>query len=126
MTLLLKNFYTEASSTFAQENKEEFSSHIILNPEHEVYKGHFEEVPVAPGVCLVQMIKEIVAKKYNHELMLTHGDNIKFLALINPQKQKDFTINFSVNVIGKELHVSAGISHEKVVYVKFKGKFLIL
>ena len=55
---LLNDFYTELSSTFSKENETGFKSLIRLNPLHEVYKGHFPQVPVAPGVVLVQIIKE--------------------------------------------------------------------
>ena len=57
---LLENFYKETASTYTSEKSSVFNSIIELNPEHGIYKGHFPYVPVAPGVCLVQIIKEIL------------------------------------------------------------------
>ena len=55
---LLESFYTEISSTdLSSENK--FTAIVELNPEHKIYKGHFPEIPVAPGVTLIQMLQEI-------------------------------------------------------------------
>ena len=60
---LLENYYTEVSSTYTSENNNSFNSVIELNPEHEIYKGHFPKIPVAPGACLIQAIKEILMTK---------------------------------------------------------------
>ncbi|MDI1356451.1 MAG: 3-hydroxylacyl-ACP dehydratase [bacterium] len=120
---LLKNFYTEISSTFSETNQQEFSSIIKLDPSHPVYQGHFEQVPIAPGVCLTQIIKEIVMEKYQKELIMTSGDNIKFLILINPTQQNEFSISFSVKEINHVLEVSANYSANGQSYMKFKGKF---
>ena len=57
---LLENFYTEISSTFSTENQLDFKCTIHLYAEHPIYKGHFPQIPIAPGVCLVQIIKEIL------------------------------------------------------------------
>src|SRR6187551_1768247 len=93
---LLDNFYTELSSTFSKENQLDFKCLIRLNAEHPVYKGHFPQIPIAPGVCLTQIIKEILMKKFQKELVMTSGDNIKFLAMINPKENPEQEINFTV------------------------------
>lgn len=126
MNSLLDNFYTETSSTFSDSNNENFVSEIVINPEHPVFKGHFEQVPVAPGVCLTQVIKEILADKFKKQLFMSHGDNIKFLAMINPRETAVLTISFAVKQSDDLLDVNASYTHGKISYVKFKGKFRIL
>lgn len=123
---LLKNFYSEISSTFSTENKAAFNCIIELNPEHEVYKGHFEQVPIAPGVCLTQIIKEIIMDKFNTNLTLTEGKNIKFLALINPKEVKDFQIDFTVNKTESVFEVNASYSNSGKVYSKLKLVYKVL
>lgn len=123
---LLENFYTEVSSTFRAENASDFTCEIRLHPEHPIYQGHFEQLPIAPGVCLVQIVKEILMDKLRKELTLTSGDNIKFLAMINPKETPGLSISFSVKNAGNSLEVSATYSHNGTPYVKFKGKFKIL
>ena len=34
---------------------------VELNPQHPVYKGHFPDMPVAPGVCNIQIIRVLPA-----------------------------------------------------------------
>src|SRR4051812_47200647 len=93
---LLQNFYKEISSTFSAANQYQFESRIKLNAAHPVYKGHFEQVPIAPGVCLVQIITEILNDKFCTNFRLKSADNIKFLVLINPAEGTEFKVNLSI------------------------------
>jgi 3-hydroxyacyl-[acyl-carrier-protein] dehydratase len=121
---LLEDFYTEIVSTdLSAENT--FTTTIELNPSHKIYKGHFPKIPVAPGVSLIQLIQEILAKKINELLILKEGSNIKFLAMINPLKENMVTISYAVLLKDKEVDVTANISGKEIIYVKFKGKFNI-
>ena len=122
---LIENYYAETSSTYT-ENNNSFNCIIRLNPEHEIYKGHFPEVPVAPGVCLVQVIKEIVMSKIHKKLMLSEGNNIKFLGLINPKETNLFQIDFIVSQTDTIFEVSANYINSGKIFVKFKGKFKIV
>lgn len=125
MTHLLSNFYTEHASSYVP-GVTAFSSTIHLNPDHEVYKGHFPQVPVAPGVVLVQTIKEILMEKLGKKLRLTEGDNIKFLALINPHENADFQVEFNIKSVDNILEVNASYVNNNKAFTKFKGKFLII
>jgi 3-hydroxyacyl-[acyl-carrier-protein] dehydratase len=121
---LLEDFYTEIVSTdLSTENT--FTATVGLNPAHKIYKGHFPEIPVAPGVSLIQLIQEILAKKINRSLILKEGSNIKFLAMINPLKENKITISYTALIKDKEVDVIANISGKDIIYVKFKGKFNI-
>jgi 3-hydroxyacyl-[acyl-carrier-protein] dehydratase len=119
---LLENFYAEINSTdLSAENT--FTATVELNPSHKIYKGHFPEIPVAPGVTLIQMVQEILAKKIDHSLTLKEGSNIKFLAMINPLKENNITISYTILQKDNEVDVTANISGKEIIYVKFKGKF---
>jgi 3-hydroxyacyl-[acyl-carrier-protein] dehydratase len=122
---LLENFYTELSSTWSAE-KTEFVSVIKLNSAHPIFKGHFEQVPIAPGVCLIQIIKEILMEKLQKNLILTKGDNIKFLAMINPVETPELNISFIVKSTGDVLDTSAIYSNGTTSFVKFKGTFRVV
>ncbi|HXU25816.1 MAG TPA: hypothetical protein VN698_01185 [Bacteroidia bacterium] len=121
---LLEDFYTETTSTdLSAENT--FTTTVELNPSHKIYKGHFPEIPVAPGVSLIKLIQEILAKKINCSLILKEGNNIKFLAMINPLKENKITVSYTILIKDKEVDVTANISGKEIIYVKFKGTFNI-
>ena len=119
---LLENFYTEINSTDLSAESI-FTATVELNPSHKIYKGHFPEIPVAPGVTLIQMLQEILAKKINQSLTLKEGSNIKFLAMINPLKENVITISYTILQKENEVDVTANIAGKEIIYVKFKGKF---
>lgn len=123
---LLTDFFTELSSTYTSEKFSEFKCHVRLNPGHPVYKGHFPQIPIAPGVCLTQMIKEILMEKFQIELLMNSGDNIKFLAMINPKETPELEISFTVKKNDAGLDVSATYANDGKTFTKFKGKFTIL
>ena len=123
---LLENYYTEVSSTYTSENNNSFNSVIELNPEHEIYKGHFPKIPVAPGACLIQAIKEILMTKFQKKLILTEGTNIKFLILINPKETKQFQVDFTVKQTDNILEVNANYTNNDKIFMKLKGKFKII
>jgi 3-hydroxyacyl-[acyl-carrier-protein] dehydratase len=120
---LLENFYSEIASTYTSKNAHSFNSSIELNPEHEIYKGHFPQIPVAPGVCLIQAIKEILMTKFQKKLILIEGSNIKFLILINPKETKQFQVDFIVKQTDSKLDVTANYTNNAKIFLKFKGTF---
>lgn len=123
---LLTNFYTESSSNFDPSNESTFTVKIHLNSEHPIYKGHFEQIPITPGVCQAQIIKELLMEKFQVELQLSESDSLKFLAMINPQINPDLNIAMNVKKNENVLDVSAVISDEQTVFTKFKGKFVFV
>ncbi|MBS1934927.1 MAG: hydroxymyristoyl-ACP dehydratase, partial [Bacteroidetes bacterium] len=55
--MLQGNFFTITS--IAHENIS-VKAVLELNPAHDIFKGHFPETPVVPGVCMLQMLKEVM------------------------------------------------------------------
>ena len=51
---------------------------IILNPDHLIYKAHFPGQPVTPGVCILQMIQEILSEQEGMPLFIRKIKNVKF------------------------------------------------
>ena len=56
MQTILTDFYTLQSY---DKNEKSFVANIILNKDHEIFKGHFPGNPVTPGVCMMQIVKEL-------------------------------------------------------------------
>ncbi len=122
-TKLLNNFYSEMSSTFSADNQQNFSCTIELNSDHEIYKGHFEQVPIAPGVCLVQIVTEILMDKFQQNLILSEGKNLKYLGLINPKVTCVFQIDFLVNKTDTFIDATVNYHANGTTYTKMKLLF---
>ena len=71
----LKNdFYTVKETASPLENS--VKGLIELNAAHIIYKGHFPEMPVVPGVLQIQIIKELLEDHLNKKINASVADNI--------------------------------------------------
>lgn len=50
-----------------------------------IYKAHFPEQPVTPGVCIIQTATELLEEILHHKIELKTVTNAKFLSVINPK-----------------------------------------
>ncbi len=97
---------------------------LQLNEKHKIFDGHFPGQPVVPGVCMVQMVKEVAETALEKELLLTKADDIKFLMVINPNENKiiQLLLNYSTEETG-EISFYATLFIDSSIYFKFKGLF---
>lgn len=80
--MLLKNFYTIKSVNKKDDSNVEII--ITINENHDVFKGHFPGNPIMPGVCMMQIIKELSEQFIENSLIMQRLVSAKFTALINP------------------------------------------
>ncbi len=97
---------------------------ITLNPAHKVYRGHFAAQPVAPGVCITQMFKEVVMELTEKDLVLVQGDNLRFSSLLDPNVNP--TVVFKVHIIEEEdgsCKAKGILTYEKIKFFTIQAKF---
>ncbi|GHE40672.1 3-hydroxyacyl-ACP dehydratase [Sphingobacterium griseoflavum] len=80
---LLKEFYSVES--LEKQTDSRYVARICLNPKHSIFKGHFPGNPVTPGVCMMQIIKDLTEQITARTLFMSSSSNVKFMALINPE-----------------------------------------
>ncbi|MDE1192011.1 MAG: 3-hydroxyacyl-ACP dehydratase [Arachidicoccus sp.] len=116
--MLKDNFYT-----IIDFRKEENIVHaeIELNEQHEIFKGHFPNQPVVPGVCWMQIAKEILTYSLNKKLFLNHADDIKFLKMHNPNEQKNMEVKINYSLEKNDI-INANIIFQKedTIYCKIR------
>lgn len=120
--MLQGNFYTVLNN---DPKADSVNLLLELNPDHHIFEGHFPQVPVVPGVCMMQMVKELVEDFTGQRLRLSKADHLKFLTIINPQKNKLLEVDIAIysNSNGG-VQVTAAFFHEQTVFFKFKGGFV--
>lgn len=96
---------------------------ISLNPAHDIFKGHFPGNPIVPGVCMMQMVKEILENQLGKKLRLVKADNIKFLSFINPNEYPQVGLEIKMSTVDEQVKADAQLLNEGVVFLKFKGTF---
>ncbi|MDC8105706.1 MULTISPECIES: hotdog family protein [Chryseobacterium] len=103
MQTILTDFYTLKSYDKAENGS--FVAHIRLNSDHEIFKGHFPGNPVTPGVCMMQIVKELTEEITGSKLFLKTASNVKFMAIINPFETPDLTVQLDINEGEDEIKV---------------------
>ena len=123
--MLLKDFY-EIISLEISPDKDIAHAQLKINPEHNIFKGHFPGAPVVPCVCTIQMLREVLSKIINKELSLVSSDNIKFNNIINPLQNQVLNFDYKIHSSVKEkVNINCCISFEKTNFCTFKGEFKV-
>lgn len=94
---------------------------IELNPDCFIYKAHFPELPITPGVCIIQVAMELFSELCGDALDLESVSNAKFLAVINPIETTKLTYSFNkvtVSEDSSQYKVAVAVADEKTTYTK--------
>lgn len=92
--MLLKDFYKVTSLEKTAESK--YKAVIFINAEHAIFRGHFPDKPTMPGVCMLQIIKELTEEITKSSLFLQTLSTVKFTALINPFKTPELLLELDI------------------------------
>lgn len=99
---------------------------IGLNPEHAIYQAHFPGNPITPGVCIIQIIKELSKALLKRDLFLKKMNNVKFLNVINPVESKEVIFSISVAPEKEEeaCKISVAVYNETCQFAKLSLLFI--
>lgn len=94
---------------------------LRLNAAHPIYQLHFPGHPITPGVCLVQMLGELLERKTGLRLELARIVNLKFVHALAPEEAPLIAVDFdSVTATSEEdLHAKGTITANGEVATKF-------
>jgi 3-hydroxyacyl-[acyl-carrier-protein] dehydratase len=109
------------------DNSSKFSVVIELDPAHEIFKGHFPGIPILPGACMIQILKELLVYHSDTQLILKNALSIKYLSIINPLENNVINFNIETTITANsDISCNAVLSSESVVFCRFKGEFKVL
>ncbi len=93
---------------------------VTLNPAHPIFSGHFPGQPVLPGVCMLEMIQEILEEFLQQKFRISKAPLIKFLSMIIPDKDPDFTIELQYEMVNGIIQARGKIFREQVIFMKYQ------
>lgn len=121
--MLLSKLYTVEQSGW-DVNGKRLTVLIRLDPSHEIFKGHFPGNPVLPGVCIIQILKEILMGQLENSLVFNNLGSIKYFSIINPEVNGLLHFEVELKKMGNDCtSFNAGIYFESVVCCRLKGDF---
>ena len=121
--MLIKELYSIQSFAEADGRVEAF---VKLNREHAVFKGHFPENPIMPGVCSIQLVKELTEKALNKKLFLSVVSNVKFMSIINPEKNNNIQLVLNITEDEGLVKVKNTVSTDDILALKMNATFKIV
>ena len=97
---------------------------LVINAGHKIFEGHFPQQPVVPGVCMMQMVKEIIEQVIDKKTNLVSANEMKFLAIIDPLQNNNIQAALKYTSVNDgEVAVTATLFKDEVIHFKFKGIF---
>ena len=120
--MLLKDFYIVNNLAVVDQSA---TAKITINKDHEIFSGHFPGNPVTPGVCMMQIIKELTEEIVGEKLFMQSSSNIKFMAIINPEVNPDLELTLDIAHSEGEYKVKNITKFDETVALKLSARFKI-
>lgn len=121
MQTILTDFYTLQSHDKTENGS--FIANIILNKEHDIFKGHFPGNPVTPGVCMMQIVKELTEEFTGKKLFLKSASNVKFMAIINPFETPELSLQLDITENETDIKVKNTTSFGETIALKMSVNY---
>lgn len=121
MKSILTDFYTLQSHEKAENGS--ITANIILHKDHDIFKGHFPGNPVTPGVCMMQIVKELTEEFTGSKLFLKSASNVKFMAIINPVETPELKLQLDITENEGEIKVKNTTSFGETIALKMSVNY---
>lgn len=124
MQTILTDFYTLESSEKTENGS--FIANIKLNKDHDIFNGHFPGNPVTPGVCMMQIVKELTEEFTGKKLFLRSASNVKFMAIINPFETPELKMQLDIKEEESNVKVKNTTSFGETIALKMSVHYTLL
>ncbi len=118
--MLLNDFFHILDLKIEQQT---IAATLKINKQHSIFEGHFPGQPVVPGVCMMQMVKEILEKELKEKLLLSEADHLKFLSVLDPTTTDTIQAEIKSEQSTEGLKVNAALFSADIIYFKLKSVF---
>lgn len=118
--MLLNNFFTIENSAQEEAN---VVYDVKLNKDHHIFEGHFPGQPIAPGVCLAQMVKELCEDNVGAKLKMKSSRSMKFMAVLNPLENELVQVNLKIKEDSNEFIVRASCFNSEKTFFKIDANY---
>lgn len=98
---------------------------VQIHKEWPIYKAHFPGHPITPGVCIVQMIQELLQAYLGRKVSLRKAKTVKYTAIISPDEVSELSVSFPKIEQQEDgsLKVQAQVAGGETIYTKLSATF---
>lgn len=123
--MLENDLYTIVNTDMA-EGKSAFTAVIRLNEAHPLFGGHFPGNPILPGVCTLQIIRELLEKAARQPLRMERSSTIKYLGFIVPSVMPEVVFSLQRSDWDNgSFSCAAVVTAREANVCSFKGSFTV-
>lgn len=95
---------------------------IRFNPAHPLFAGHFPGRPVVPGVCVFEIIREVLREATGMQASVQSIASVKYMRPLLPDGLFSHSLHLSWDpASGQQLSTDADIRSGDTVCVKIRG-----
>lgn len=103
-----------------QQEGQEKIFHIRMNPDHFIYRAHFPGNPITPGVCIVQVVTELLETLLEERLSLCEVKSLKFVDILSPLQNPEVEACFDlIQPLAKGYKVKGILRHGDHIFTKY-------
>ena len=85
-----------------------YEAQLRIDPTHPLFEGHFPGQPVLPGVCLLEMVKEVLSEIRQKPLRLLRAGTIKYPSMVDPRLEP--LLRFEITIAEAEEELKVGVN----------------
>lgn len=101
----------------------ELTATIHLNKDDKVYRAHFPGCPVTPGVCIMQMVHDLLERHLGCRLRMSRGKNVKFLKVISPVENPVIDFHLQLEQTPDHIKVTTEVFHGDTVFTRLSEEY---
>lgn len=112
----------------ASDNGNQRVFRAVIDPQSEIFNGHFPGAPVLPGVCTLSIVKDCLERVVKHKTTICEISQCKFTGMVDPFQEQSMSIEIEVSSSdGEKGKVSANVKMCETgrVIMKFRGGYKI-
>ncbi len=118
--MTLQHYFYDILSREGDDAQSTFS--VALREDCTIYDGHFPGRPVSPGVCNMQMIRELASVMAGRDLQLRSVKLCRFMAVVTPQATPRLRVEIALTPAADGLAVAASITAGEETCLTYKAE----
>lgn len=115
--MLMNDFYT---IQYIQRDPNSISCKVAFNNQHDIFRDK-EGKPVVPGVCMMEMVRELLEQQTDRSLWMRDAEEVKFFQMVTADVQPIISISWEQQKKG--YNVDAAFTHNSADLFRLQGNF---
>ena len=100
-----------------------FRYEVRIDESSPIFKGHFPNTPVLPGVLFIEIICRALELQFNKSISIKTATSIKYLSVVDPRVHKVLHLEIAPANEGSPITLTATLKDDATLFYKMKGEF---